>query len=279
MGTRGGGARRKIYCEKKKKTRGRFLDIYPDSASFLGPTPLPKKLKERGFCAVRLKLSRRLKYNKLFSKTNHEKIFAVGMVLRFLFARSWRPLESCRVIYLPQGSNLLKSWICNTNPILPISPSSKQPPPPEHNLLPHSKQSKAKKIMDPNEEATSYLHSMLGQKLRIHTTDTRMFVGDFKCTDNVTRAPIIPHILPGGPPLNMTSALKRRGQKECNIILGQSFEYRLPTPSATANAAAAVAAASGSGVKMDMTSRYLGLIVVPGLHITKIEMDEMPKSD
>lgn len=104
--------------------------------------------------------------------------------------------------------------------------------------------------MDPNEEATSYLHSMLGQNLRIHTTDTRMFVGDFKCTDN-----------------------------ECNIILGQSFEYRLPTPSATANAAAAVAAASGSGFKMDMTSRYLGLIVVPGLHITKIEMDEMPKSD
>lgn len=39
--------------------------------------------------------------------------------------------------------------------------------------------------MDPD-EATEFLSSMLGQQLRIHTTDTRMFVGDFKCTDNVS---------------------------------------------------------------------------------------------
>lgn len=64
--------------------------------------------------------------------------------------------------------------------------------------------------------------------------------------------------------------------QECNIILGQSFEYRLPLASALDTASASV---SGSGLMMDMTSRYLGLIVVPGQHITKIEMEENRKSN
>lgn len=59
--------------------------------------------------------------------------------------------------------------------------------------------------------------------------------------------------------------------KECNIILGQSFEYRLPTAKALETASPSL---PGSGLKMDMTSRYLGLIVVPGHHITKIEIEE-----
>lgn len=98
-----------------------------------------------------------------------------------------------------------------------------------------------------HDEATEYLSSMLGKQLRIYTTDTRMFVGDFKCTDN-----------------------------ECNVILGQSFEHRLPRASALDTASASL---SGSSVKMDMTSRYLGLIVIPGQHITKIEIEENRKSN
>jgi hypothetical protein len=41
--------------------------------------------------------------------------------------------------------------------------------------------------MDPLEplEATKYLQSLLNRQLRIHTTDTRVFVGEFKCTDSV----------------------------------------------------------------------------------------------
>lgn len=31
-----------------------------------------------------------------------------------------------------------------------------------------------------------YLEALLGRTLRIHTTDTRVFVGEFKCTDNVS---------------------------------------------------------------------------------------------
>ena len=36
-----------------------------------------------------------------------------------------------------------------------------------------------------NSKAVCYLQSLLDQTLRVHTTDTRMFVGTFKCTDAV----------------------------------------------------------------------------------------------
>lgn len=35
------------------------------------------------------------------------------------------------------------------------------------------------------DDAKDYLESKLGKQLRIHTDDSRMFVGEFKCTDNV----------------------------------------------------------------------------------------------
>lgn len=36
-----------------------------------------------------------------------------------------------------------------------------------------------------NSEAVCYLQSLLDRTLRVHTTDRRMFVGTFKCTDAV----------------------------------------------------------------------------------------------
>lgn len=36
-------------------------------------------------------------------------------------------------------------------------------------------------------EAVQYLDSLIGQTLRVHTTDTRIFAGAFKCTDAVSR--------------------------------------------------------------------------------------------
>lgn len=123
-----------------------------------------------------------------------------------------------------------------------------------------------------HDEATEYLSSMLGKQLRIYTTDTRMFVGDFKCTDNVR-----PHdMMILSVRMGMTSMLSANLGKECNVILGQSFEHRLPRASALDTASASL---SGSSVKMDMTSRYLGLIVIPGQHITKIEIEENRKSN
>lgn len=35
-------------------------------------------------------------------------------------------------------------------------------------------------------QAVEYLESLLDKTLRLHTSDTRLFVGIFKCTDNVS---------------------------------------------------------------------------------------------
>ncbi|RJE27173.1 hypothetical protein PHISCL_00526 [Aspergillus sclerotialis] len=102
-------------------------------------------------------------------------------------------------------------------------------------------------------EAVKYLDSLIGQTLRVHTTDTRIFVGVFKCTD-----------------------------AERNIILATTFEYRFPAPSTVREAAAAAnekepdTRTNPPNLKLDMTSRFIGLVVVPGQHITKIELEEKP---
>ncbi|KAL2020710.1 hypothetical protein VTK56DRAFT_8010 [Thermocarpiscus australiensis] len=108
------------------------------------------------------------------------------------------------------------------------------------------------------QEASDFLHSLLNKNLRVTTTDSRMFHGTFKCTDS-----------------------------ESNIILQHTYEYRPPTHQQVSEAAAAAAAAAGENdddgtsrtdtgkkVKVDMTSRYLGLVVVPGQHIVRIEVEE-----
>lgn len=95
--------------------------------------------------------------------------------------------------------------------------------------------------MSSNEEASSFLTSLLNKTLHIHTTDTRIFVGQMKCTD-----------------------------KDRNIILSLTHEYRHPPVSAVEEAAAG--ATTGS-VKVDMIRRFVGLVVVPGRYITKIEVE------
>ncbi|EAU35455.1 conserved hypothetical protein [Aspergillus terreus NIH2624] len=104
-------------------------------------------------------------------------------------------------------------------------------------------------------QAVQYLESLIGQTLRIHASDTRIFVGSFKCTDAAR-----------------------------NIILGGTYEYRYPTPSAVRDAAAdaakdpeSSAGAPPTNVQVNMTSRFIGLVVIPGQHITKIELEETPQ--
>ncbi|KAE8351617.1 hypothetical protein BDV28DRAFT_136717 [Aspergillus coremiiformis] len=107
--------------------------------------------------------------------------------------------------------------------------------------------------MDEN-HAFQYLESLIGQTLRLHATDTRIFVGTFKCTDSAR-----------------------------NIILASTYEYRFPSPSAVRDAPTdaenqdAGIAAESPNVKVNMTSRFIGLVVVPGHHITKIELEETPQ--
>ena len=107
-----------------------------------------------------------------------------------------------------------------------------------------------------------FLESILGKILRLHTNDSRMFVGEFKCTDNVSL-------------LISTLSYERckaDSSQEHNIILSQTYEYRPPavmTVQATAESSSA-----RSVLRADVTSRFLGLIVVPGQYINKIEIEE-----
>ncbi|KAL5341235.1 hypothetical protein BJX70DRAFT_395958 [Aspergillus crustosus] len=104
--------------------------------------------------------------------------------------------------------------------------------------------------MDEN-QAVQYLESLIGQTLRVHATDSRIFVGLFKCTD-ATR----------------------------NIILANTHEYRYPTTAAVRDVASNAAPESPEetpNFKVNMTSRFIGLVVVPGQHITRIELEETPQ--
>jgi N-alpha-acetyltransferase 38, NatC auxiliary subunit len=62
-------------------------------------------------------------------------------------------------------------------------------------------------------------------------------------------------------------------KQESNVILAKTYEYRLPTEKAKKEAIQRQQAGQGAG-KADMTSRFLGLVVVPGQHITKLEVEE-----
>ncbi|CAK39655.1 uncharacterized protein An07g08610 [Aspergillus niger] len=90
--------------------------------------------------------------------------------------------------------------------------------------------------MDGN-KAVQYLDSLIGRTLRVHATDTRIFVGTFKCTDAAR-----------------------------NIILASTYEYRFPSPSTVRDAAtgthdsAAGSAVDAQSIKVDMTSRFIGLV-------------------
>ncbi|KAI1147106.1 LSM domain-containing protein [Nemania diffusa] len=94
-------------------------------------------------------------------------------------------------------------------------------------------------------EAEAYLKSLINKTLRIHATDGRMFIGTFKCTDT-----------------------------DRNVVLSITYEYRQPSQQKLTEAAAAAASANSQTVKADMSSRYLGLVVIPGEHIAKMEVEE-----
>ncbi|KAF3936552.1 hypothetical protein ABW19_dt0202394 [Dactylella cylindrospora] len=82
--------------------------------------------------------------------------------------------------------------------------------------------------------AEPLLHSFITKTLRVTTKDTRMFVGELKCTD-----------------------------RDANLILSRTHEYRVPKFKP-----------EDLGKKVDLTSRFLGLVVVMGVDIERIEVEE-----
>ncbi|GAB7338367.1 hypothetical protein MBLNU457_4667t1 [Dothideomycetes sp. NU457] len=101
-----------------------------------------------------------------------------------------------------------------------------------------------------HEVATQYLTSLLNRTLRIHTSDSRIFVGQMKCTD-----------------------------RERNVILGMTHELRWPgggPPQLEEEAEREVGdevGKEGGRNKQEMLRRFVGLVVVPGEFITKIEVE------
>ncbi|KIV78137.1 hypothetical protein PV11_09885 [Exophiala sideris] len=93
-------------------------------------------------------------------------------------------------------------------------------------------------------EATLFLESLLGKTLHVTVPDERLFTGTFRCTDN-----------------------------DSNIILSNAFEYRMPSKSAE-KAALEKAKETGNTSRADMTSRFVGLIVIPGGQIAKVEVED-----
>lgn len=58
-----------------------------------------------------------------------------------------------------------------------------------------------------------------------------------------------------------------------NIVLAYTYEYRQPSSQQRAKAAENTDP-SAKAVTLEMTHRYLGLVVVPGEYIVKIEKEE-----
>lgn len=92
------------------------------------------------------------------------------------------------------------------------------------------------------DEAQAYLESLLNKNLRIITTDGRLFLGSFKCTD-----------------------------AERNVVLANTYKYRHPSADTVHRH---LHETPKGAVTVDMTSRYLGLVVVPGCHVVKMELEQ-----
>ncbi|OCK78482.1 hypothetical protein K432DRAFT_301857 [Lepidopterella palustris CBS 459.81] len=93
-----------------------------------------------------------------------------------------------------------------------------------------------------NAQATSYLSHFIGKTLRIYTTDSRIFAGQMKCTD-----------------------------KDRNVILALTHEYRQPSEVAVRKA---IQDSGNPAAQVPLSSRYVGLVVVPGQYILRIELEE-----
>jgi small nuclear ribonucleoprotein (snRNP)-like protein len=116
-------------------------------------------------------------------------------------------------------------------------------------------------------QAEDYLSTLLNKNLRITISDTRMFHGQFKCTDSVC-LPSHHSLIPTLFTQTLIFDTNKASLKDRNVILAHTFEYRAPPPPKLKDLE------EKGNIKLDMTSRYLGLVVVPGEHIKKIELEE-----
>lgn len=113
--------------------------------------------------------------------------------------------------------------------------------------------------------ASPQLQTYINKSLRVSTSDGRYFVGDLKCTDRVCLASETEAWRGAVRRSAMRGARADENARACgqdrNLILAATSEYRYSP--------AAAAAASSS---QELGARFIGLVVVPGHVIVKIEL-------
>lgn len=93
-------------------------------------------------------------------------------------------------------------------------------------------------------QSIAYLDSLLNKTLHLHTSDGRVFVGQMKCTDN-----------------------------ELNIILSMTYEYRRSVAGGDV-VGSTTPAGNAEGEGGAMKKRFVGLVVVPGRFVERIDVEE-----
>ncbi|KAK3500580.1 hypothetical protein B0T13DRAFT_224887 [Neurospora crassa] len=142
-------------------------------------------------------------------------------------------------------------------------------------------------LPEDRDDATDWLNSLLNKNLRVSVTDGRMFWGQFKCVDaesNIIlhsayeyRFPTSSQVAaaitssssvtptPTGTTITSSSALSAPSDSDPSLPATPQEAYESATSSSSSSA---------GKVKVDLTSRHLGLVVIPGQYITKIELEE-----
>jgi small nuclear ribonucleoprotein (snRNP)-like protein len=120
-----------------------------------------------------------------------------------------------------------------------------------------------------NDDATFWLAQFIGKNLRVHASDGRVFGGQMKCTDKVSRGRVIS--FQGRWRSHLDEMWHTDMKKDRNIVLALAHEYRAPSADIIRKA---VEETGNPSASVTWNSRYVGLVVVPGEHITKIEFEE-----
>ncbi|KAK3334983.1 hypothetical protein B0H65DRAFT_339371 [Neurospora tetraspora] len=159
-------------------------------------------------------------------------------------------------------------------------------------------------LPEERDDATEWLNSLLNKNLRVSVTDGRMFWGQFKCVDaesNIILHSTYEYRFPTSSQLAaaaaaVTSSLSPSSVAPSSTITSSSAlsapsdpspsssdpsappapssSSNNPTPTSVDLEQAYDRATSSGKIKVDLSSRYLGLVVIPGEYITKIELEE-----
>ncbi|EAQ92801.1 hypothetical protein CHGG_01036 [Chaetomium globosum CBS 148.51] len=135
-------------------------------------------------------------------------------------------------------------------------------------------------------DSRAFLERLINKNLRVTTTDSRMFWGTFVCTDHESNL-ILKHAYEyRHPDPKKVAALAQATIPSPSLpsmnLSEDNNNNNHPTAAPTQTQTQGTSNGSASNnkakpkdkVTVEMTSRYLGLVVVPGKYVVKIEEEE-----